>query len=83
MKCPHYQKEGEKLKIVYKEELGEEEAETDQDKFIKNNIVKILYYATQFGQLSSQINKIKELPSTRYLHLPINYKSILHSGRYL
>ena len=70
MICPHYQKERDELNNVYKEEIGEESAESDQEKFIK--IVSSKSYTMQLS--------LGHLQDT---FTCLNYKYILHSGHYL
>ena len=82
MICPHYQKERDELNNVYREEIGEEGAESEQEKFTK--IVSSKSYTMQLSLGSFLYNSIKKKRS----HLQdtftfINYKCILHSGHYL
>ena len=69
MTCPHYQKERDELNNVYREEIGEESAESDQEKFIK--IVSSKSYTMQLSLGSFLYNPIKKREAIYKIPSPV------------
>ena len=69
MICPHYQKERDESNNVYREEIGEESAESDQEKFIK--IVSSKSYNMQLSLGSFLYNSIKKREAIYKIPSPV------------
>ena len=69
MICPHYQNKRDELNNVYREEIGEEGAESEQEKFTKIESSKS--YTMQLSLGSFLYNSIKKREAISKIPSPI------------